>query len=200
MHRRPCSSVQLMTVWAFLLYKNNSGAMSKIPQSNAGSMEKEHAMEKATLSNSEEGTAGHGDLFPRPKPHKGPCRCLHHSFALLKKIHWASFGLSKVQSLALFQWYINLAGLIVNRDVQLSTDDPADSYMEGSVSSIWSKTGFVIQVKTEVAHKTAGTLQQPPIKAGKTWVTSLPGSLLEAFGKTLIIGFSIPDTDAGEGS
>lgn len=96
MHRRPCSSVQLMTVWAFLLYKNNSGAMSKIPQSNTGCTGRECAMERATLSNSEEGTAGHGDLFPRPQPHKGPCRCLHHSFALLKTRHWAPFGLSRV--------------------------------------------------------------------------------------------------------
>lgn len=85
MHRRPCSSVQLMTVWAFLLYKNNSGAMPKIPQSNAGCTGRECAMERATFSNSEEGTAGQGDLFPRPQPHKGPCRCLITALRCLRK-------------------------------------------------------------------------------------------------------------------
>lgn len=107
----------------------------------------------------ERGTAGHGDLFPTPQSHMGPCRCLHHSIALLKKRHRASPGLCRVQSIALFQCYINLAGLNISRDVQLGTDDTGASHMEGSASSIWSKTGFLIQVEVEAVHKTAGALQ-----------------------------------------
>lgn len=139
-------------------------------------------------------------MFPRPQPHKGLCKCFHHSFALLKKRHGTSSGLFSTQSIALFQLYINLAGLQFKQRWPVQHQWPRCQTHGGVNQQYLVKTKFYDPSKDEGSPQDYRCFAVSFIKAGKTRVTPLPGSLLEAFGETLIIGFNIADTDVGEGS
>lgn len=57
-----------------------------------------------------------------------------------------------VQTIALFQWYINLAGLNIHRDVQFSTNNPGASHMEVSQQ-------YLVKTKFYDSGKDAGSPQ-----------------------------------------
>lgn len=202
MHRRP--SAPQCNWWHFRLFcsRRITGVQHLRSLRAMGALQRRNVQwRRPSPSNLEEETDGSGGLFPRPQPHKGPCRCLHHSSSCLGKDSEPHADFSGFRELLHFSDILTWQGSASARWMSspaLMTQVSA-THMEWSASRIWSKPSFMIHIKTEVVNKTTGALQYVSIKAGKTQITALPGSLLEAFGDRGS-NFNIRNADVGKGS
>lgn len=173
-----------MTFQALLLHKNYGGAMSEIPQSNTGCSEENMQWRRHLSATVRRELVATETCSPDLNRTRGLADVSITALHCLRK---DTEPLLDCPGSRVSLYFNDISTWQCSTSAEMSA---GASYMEGSASSIWSKPSFMIQVKMEVVQKTTGTLQQVPIKAGKTQVTLLPGSLLEAFGETLIIGFN----------
>lgn len=137
--------MQLMTFEASLLQKNYR---SKISQSNGACAEQESPVERTSLS-----TWGRNLMALEPcspdLPTQGSLQMSASQLCTAQEKAQSLMRLLRHLGTALFQCSIN----------QQDGCAGVTSHMEQPASSIWSTPSFMIQVKTEMVHKTTGALQ-----------------------------------------